>query len=376
MFFALGAAAQPADTRQIFERGQHAMDAGDLAAAEKAFRAVLAAEPDNVGAYGNLAVVHMRRKEWNRALSELRAAERLAPSMPGIRLNIGLVYYRQADYQHAIQPFESVVRDQPESTQARYLLGLCYFFKERYAEAAQTLEPLWPRESENLNYLYVVSIAANKAGLTELDRRATTHLIEVGHDSAQFHLIIGKAHVGAAMYERAMDEFQQSARIDPKLPLVHYFLGTEYRRQNDLERAKREFLKDIAIAPDVAYDYDELGAVCYALNQIPEAERYFKEALRLDPALGTSDYGLAKVYKQQGKYAAALDALRAAGAIDPQSSSVYYLRGQVLFAMGRRREAKSEFDEAARLKQATRDELERKISGQHPSDPQLAHEDQ
>jgi tetratricopeptide (TPR) repeat protein len=178
------------------------------------------------------------------------------------------------------------------------------------------------------------------------------------------------------MYERAMDEFQQSARIDPKLPLVHYFLGTEYRRQNDLERAKREFLKDIAIAPDVAYDYDELGAVCYALNQIPEAERYFKEALRLDPALGTSDYGLAKVYKQQGKYAAALDALRAAGAIDPQSSSVYYLRGQVLFAMGRRREAKSEFDEAARLKQATRDELERKISGQHPSDPQLAHEDQ
>jgi tetratricopeptide (TPR) repeat protein len=352
------------------------MDAGDLAAAEKAFRAVLAAEPDNVGAHGNLAVVHMRRKEWNRALSELRAAERLAPSMPGIRLNIGLVYYRQADYQHAIQPFESVVRDQPESTQARYLLGLCYFFKERYAEAAQTLEPLWPRESENLNYLYVVSIAANKAGLTELDRRATTHLIEVGHDSAQFHLIIGKAHVGAAMYERAMDEFQQSARIDPKLPLVHYFLGTEYRRQNDLERAKREFLKDIAIAPDVAYDYDELGAVCYALNQIPEAERYFKEALRLDPALGTSDYGLAKVYKQQGKYAAALDALRAAGAIDPQSSSVYYLRGQVLFAMGRRREAKSEFDEAARLKQATRDELERKISGQHPSDPQLAHEDQ
>jgi tetratricopeptide (TPR) repeat protein len=254
ILFALGVAAQPADTRQIFERGQHAMDAGDLGAAENAFRAVLAAEPDNVGAHGNLAVVHMRRKEWNAALSELRATERLAPRMPGIRLNIGLVYYRQADYRHAIQPFESVVRDQPESTQARYLLGLCYFFKERYADAAQTLEPLWPRESENLNYLYVVSIAANKAGIAELDRRATTRLIEAGHDSAAFHLIIGKAHVGAGMYGRAMEEFQQAARIDPKLPLVHYFLGTEYRRQNDFERANQELLKDIAIAPDVSYD--------------------------------------------------------------------------------------------------------------------------
>jgi tetratricopeptide (TPR) repeat protein len=287
------------------------MDAGDLATAEKDFRAVLAAEPDNVGAHGNLAVVHMRRKEWKAALPELRAAERLAPKMPGIRLNIGLVYYRQADYQHAIQPFESVLRDQPESNQARYLLGLCYFFKERYAEAAQTLEPLWPRESDNLNYLYVVSIAANKAGMADLDERATARLIEVGHDSAEFHLIVGKAHVAPGMYDRRpWKSFSKPRSIDPKLPLVHYFLGTEYRRQNDFERAKQEFLKDIAIAPDVAYDYDELGAVCYALDQIPEAERYFKEALRLDPGMGTSDYGLAKIYKQQGKYAAALEALR------------------------------------------------------------------
>ena len=222
----------------------------------------------------------------------------------------------------------------------------------------------------------MVSIAANKAGLKELDQRATSHLIEVGRDSAEFHLIIGKAHVGEGMYDRAMEEFQQAARIDPKLPLIHYFLGTEYRRQNDFEHARQEFLKDIAIAPDVAYDYDELGAVCYALNQIPEAERYFKEALRLDPSLGASEYGLAKIYKQQGKYAAALEALHAAGAIDPRSSSVYYLRGQILFAMGRRQEAKSQFDESTRLKQATRDELERQISGQHPSDPQLAREDQ
>jgi Tfp pilus assembly protein PilF len=97
--------ARPQDTRQIFESGQHALDSGDLADAEKDFRAVLAAEPDNVGAHGNLAVVHMRRKEWGAALAELRSAERLAPKMPGIRLNIGLVYYRQGDYGRAIQPF-------------------------------------------------------------------------------------------------------------------------------------------------------------------------------------------------------------------------------------------------------------------------------
>jgi tetratricopeptide (TPR) repeat protein len=368
-------ATQPPASREVFEQGQQALSRGDLATAEKSFRQVLAEEPENVGAHGNLAVVYMRRREWTPALAELRAAERLAPRLSGIRLNIGLVYYRQADYAHAIAPFESVLRDQAESAQARYLLGLCYFFTERYADAAQTLQPLWPQESANLNYLYVVAIAANKAALSDLDQQATARLIEVGHESAEFHMLIGKAHVAHSMDDRAMDEFEQAAHIDPKLPFVHYFLGTVYRRRNDLESAKQEFLKDAAIEPDVAYDYDQLGLIDYALGQIPEAERYFKQALRLDASLGTSDYGLAKIYKQQGKYAEALSALRAAGAIDPRSASVHYLRGQVFFAMGRRAEAKPEFDEAARLQKATRDELEGKVSGRQMSDPQLARED-
>jgi tetratricopeptide (TPR) repeat protein len=370
----LRAATQPASAREIFEQGQQELSRGDLIAAEKDFRQVLAAEPNNVGAHGNLAVVYMRRREWRLALTELRAAEHLAPKISGIRLNIGLAYYRQADYRQAIGPFESVLRDE-ESRQARYLLGLCYFFTERYADAAAALQPLWPQESENLNYLYVVSIAANQAGRVELEQQATARMIEVGQDTALFHLIIGKAHLAHERDDRARDEFEQAARIDPKLPFVHYFLGTVYRHRNDLESAKQEFVKDTAIEPDVAYDYEQLGIVCYALGQVPEAERSFKEALRLDASLGTSDYGLAKIYRQQGKYAEALHALEAAGAIDARSASVHYLRGQVFFAMGRRAEAKPEFAEAARLQKATRDELERKISGQQVSDPQLARED-
>ena len=369
-------ATQPTDARQVFEQGQQALNSGDLSTAEKAFRQVLVGDPNNVGAHGNLAVVYMRRREWKRALVELRIAERLAPGMTGARLNIGLAYYRQSDFPHAIAPFESVLRDQPDSKQARYLLGLCYFFTDRFAEAAQTLEPLWPEQSGNLSYLYVVAIAAGKAGKADLDQRATDRLMEVGRDTAELHLFLGKAHVAHAEDDQALAEFEVAARINPKLLFVHYYMGTVYRRRNDLERAKEEFLKDVAIEPEVAYNYDQLGLVCFALNQVPDAERYFKEALRLDAGLGTSDFGLAKIYKEQGKYTEALSALRAAAAIDPQSASVHYLRGQILFAIGRRAEARLAFDEARKLHQATRDELERKVSGQRVSDPQLTREGQ
>ena len=221
----------------------------------------------------------MRRKQWPQALEMLRKAEHLAPQIAGIRLNIGLVYYRQNDFRNAIPPFESVVHDVPDSFQARYLLGLCYFFVERYSDAATTLEPLWSQASGQLNYLYVLGIAANKAGRADLEQRALTHLVEVGQNSPEFHLLMGKAHLNREEYDEAITELGLAVKGDPALPFVHFNLGMAYLKKQDLERAKAEFLKDIAIEPDVTYDYDQLGQVYYLQQQDLEAEKMFRKAL-------------------------------------------------------------------------------------------------
>jgi len=140
-------ASQNVDPQQLFQRGEAALKSGNLDESEHAFRGVLAINPQVAGAYANLGVIYMRRKQWPQALEMLHKAEHLAPQIAGIRLNIGLVYYRENDFRSAIPPFESVVHDVPDSFQAHYLLGLCYFFVERYGDAASTLEPLWSQAS-------------------------------------------------------------------------------------------------------------------------------------------------------------------------------------------------------------------------------------
>ena len=155
---ASGAARAARDPQKLFEAGEAALHAGKLDDAERAFRQVLAINPGVAGAYANLGVIHMRRKQWPQALEMLHKAEKLAPDIAGIRLNIGLAYFRQNDFARAIQPFESVVQQSPDSYQARYLLGLCYFFNDRWTDAIGTLEPLWERASDQLNYLYVLDM--------------------------------------------------------------------------------------------------------------------------------------------------------------------------------------------------------------------------
>src|SRR5437867_1293947 len=124
-----------ADAKVWFQKGQTALQAGDLGAAETAFRRVLALDPQAGAAYANLGVVAMREKKWDEALRNLRKAEKLSPKMTGIRLNIGLVEFRRGNYREAIPPFESVVRETPDAKQARYLLRLCQVFVADYAAA-------------------------------------------------------------------------------------------------------------------------------------------------------------------------------------------------------------------------------------------------
>jgi hypothetical protein len=75
------------DSQALFSKGAAALQGGDLDGAEKAFRQVAAIDPITGGAYANLGVVAMRRKDWGHALSLLERAARLAPKVSGIRLN-------------------------------------------------------------------------------------------------------------------------------------------------------------------------------------------------------------------------------------------------------------------------------------------------
>lgn len=331
------------DPRVLFSEGQSALRNGDLDIAEHAFRQVIAIDPSVAGAYSNLGVIAMRRKDWDHALTLLRTAARLAPNVSGVRLNIGLVHYRQGDYAAAIPVLSSVLHDQPDSEQARYLLGLCQLFIQDYAESAATLEPLWLKKSNDFVYLYVLSIAADAAGQKALQEKALTRLVEVGGDTAEFHLLLGKAYLNFQETENAITELELAERINPNLPFVHFNLGIGYARSGNKDRAEQEFRRDIAIEPDVPDTYELLGELYLRAGKDNQAETSFKEALRHSPRMAGSYFGLAKIYLHQGKYEQALEEIDAAMHFAPENQSSHYLRGQILSKLLRTEEAQVEF---------------------------------
>lgn len=365
-----GAAQRPTGSgspQALFIAGEDALRKGDLLRAESSFRKVVELDPRSAGAYANLGVIYMRQKQWPQALRMLTKAKRLAPQVAGIRLNIGLAYYRQNDFKNAITPFESVVRDQPDSAQARYLLGLCYFFTERWADAVDMLQPLWGQQSLNINYLYVLSIAANKAGRKEVDERAVSRMTEIGQSTPQFHLIMGRAYLNHEEDDQALAEFSEAMKGDATLPYLHYYMGMAYLHKQDFEHAAEQFQQAIAAEPDAAFNYDKLGSAYHSLEKDDLAEENFRRAVKLDPQLASSYLGLAKIYQKKGEWPEALKALDMLQKVSPTNYTAHYLRGQVLQRMGQRDKAKVEFDTYTRMMNAAREKRGKELSGEIPS---------
>ncbi len=376
VFLLNGVRAQqsPIDPQKSFAAGEAALRAGKLDLAEHQFRQVLAANPDVAGAYANLGVIHMRRKQWPQALSDLQRAERLAPEIAGIRLNIGLVYFRTNDFTAAIPSFESVVKQAPDSFQARYLLGLCYFFNDRWADAIGALEPLWDKASSQLNYLYVLDIAAYKAKSQALEDKAGTRLVEVGAGSPEFHLLMGKAHLNRGEFDDAVKELEAAAKGDPKLPFVHFNLGLAYARKENWERARSEFLKDIAVDSDTPFSYEQLANVDASTGDDEEAIKNYRSALKFSPQLVSARMGIAKIEERRKRYTSALAELDQVMKIDGGNASAHYMRGQVLVRMGRDKEGREVLAASAKLLNEQRAARHKELEGDAIPSPELARE--
>ena len=62
------------DPQKLFEAGDAALRAGKLDEAARDFQQVVAIDPSVAGAYANLGVIAMRRKQWPKALEMLHKA--------------------------------------------------------------------------------------------------------------------------------------------------------------------------------------------------------------------------------------------------------------------------------------------------------------
>src|SRR5262249_6798460 len=95
--------------------------------------------------------------------------------------------------------------------------------------------------------------------------------------------------------------------------------------------------------------YEQLGELYLKQEKEAEAEEAFQQALRRNPKMPASLFGLAKIHQRQEKYQLALNEIDGAMRLAPQSKNVHFVRGRLLLKLGRRAEAEKELAVAQKM---------------------------
>ena len=118
--------------------------------------------------------------------------------------------------------------------------------------------------------------------------------------------------------EQAIELYKESIAYCPTAD-AHTYLGWMYSMQSRLEEAIEECHQAIEVDPDFGNPYNDIGCYLLEIDEIDEAEEWFKKAKRA-PRYEPRHFpymNLARVYMAKGQHGKALTELYRALQIEP-----------------------------------------------------------
>jgi serine/threonine-protein kinase len=183
--------------------------------------------------------------------------------------------------------------------------------------------------------------------------------IALAPEFAAAHVGLADAYAVLGFYDYLppSDAFPPAARaarraleLDPSLGAAHATLGyVALYHDWDWDRAEREFLRAIELAPDYSTAHQWYGNLLTAMGRFDEAERAMRRAQALDPLSIIASAALGWVHYYAGAYEGAVAQCRAALELNPAFALAHLWAGQALEMLGRFDEAVATLQRAVEL---------------------------
>jgi tetratricopeptide (TPR) repeat protein len=226
----------------------------------------------------------MQQGHYDEGLARLQEIEAKQPDLKGLAHELGIAFYKKADYLKAVEFLKKAQQEDPKDAEAVQLTGLSYYLAGRPADAIPLLERVqgW-YPSANVDASYVLGICYIQTKNYPGARTAFAKMYGVPPDSAASYLFTARMLLRQDFEPPAEEYAREAAKIDPKLPLVHYLLGELYLFQSKIPEAITEFQTELEINPGYAGVYYKLADADSRIEKYEDAEKLLQRSIWLDP---------------------------------------------------------------------------------------------
>jgi len=227
----------------------------------------------------------------------------------------------------AIQLLHQIIKDNPRDADARLLLGSLLQEEGNRAETiAQLTEAvrLRPRSAEAQNALGEALIAFGdpKAARAPFEKAVS---LDPNFAPAHVNLALvlleaGESGSAAGQLDRAIELFGHTADA----AYAHYLRAKVYTERNDVLKAAVQLKEAVALRPDFAEAWSDLGDARKTLLDDAGALAALEKAVSLAPDDAVAQTRLGAEYLNQGKAHQAVAHLQEAARLDPTNQSTLY----------------------------------------------------
>jgi len=278
------------------------------------------------------------------------AAQTTAPA-PRATAHIGKGYALVQDqrFAEAAGEFRAALELDPNAANARYQLAVCLFALGERDQSRKEFERL--RSSNGGDpaveyYLARLDLLGNDNN--SAIRRLEPIMADPPFPDAAFYL--GCAYLGRRDAANAARWLRKAAVSDPRDFRVHYRLARALQQAGRNDEAEAEY----ALSTKLRDSYNETARqsvdCSQALRGRPLAEARELCQRIFDPNDPDKLTTLGMLYGENGKYEEAIEPLRRAATLDPDSFEIYHNLGLTYFRLKRYADARSPLENAVRLR--------------------------
>jgi len=165
-------------------------------------------------------------------------------------LHEGNSLFEQEKYEEAILKFKEIMEKVPELYQINLNVGNCYYEMGEYDSALPYYQQVLEKEPDNKDALISLSNIYLEKGDLERGMELLDRVSAEDVTSPITLYNIGTNLFNKGKPQTAVRYYEQAMKLDPNMADAYYQVGLCYLNTNDKDKAKKNFLKYLEIAPD------------------------------------------------------------------------------------------------------------------------------
>ena len=308
---------EPENLGTINSLGTASMAVGKSEEAIKYYTMALSLNPKNPMAYYNLGSVFQVQQNHAEACKYLEKAAELDDEDEGFKVALAMSKTKIGLYKEAAELYKSLMISHPEKENYKFNLITCYeaigeiqtaitmlekivYLNQKFILPAQKLAGLYIRTNQltkakeifdnillknnpTAETLHQYAVLSSSLCDTDTAEKMLKKVIKMNPDMAKAHKDLGIIFLNKRLFDYAEDEFKTAMKLQPNDFEIIFEYGNFLYSISKNTEAERFYQEALDIEPDNILALTFMALNKLILNQLDEAKDYIMKALKINP---------------------------------------------------------------------------------------------